>query len=277
MSAPVPLASLPEWLRNEIASAHAGDIAVLAGHYAIFSSGATPVDLLDDDAASPQGAAEMIAFTKRTWHAACDAVALEPARRASLLVLVDDIQFVRPTLEDRAAAERLGAALATNYLDRVRTLPESHARALRDRSLGSADILRHDDDRWVFSERELRVAAVEHLRERLHAAGGAGALLTANADESRIDVAVPGQAEYCLVHSGRTNCAGGYLELLSEVYRRGIRTLIALVPMRCLGPVTVGTALAHRLYPLDALSIVTVAVPDISTGAHAAVVRESGQ
>jgi hypothetical protein len=106
---------------------------------------------------------------------------------------------------------------------------------------------------------------------------GAGGVLTANADESRIDVAVPGQAEYCLVHSGRTNCAGGYLELLSEVYRRGVRTLIALVPMRCLGPVTVGTALGHTLYALDGLSIVTVAVPDISTGAPAAVVRESGR
>jgi hypothetical protein len=276
VSTSIPLSSLAEWLRNEISSAQAGDVAILAGHYAIFSSGATPVDLLDDAAESPPGAAEMIAFTRQTWRAACEALEPESSGRASLLVLVDDIQFVRPPLEDRGAGERLGAALAASYLRRMRTLPESHARDMRERSIEAARVLRHDDGRWVFSERELRTEAVKHLRERLHAGSSANARLTSSADESRIDVTVPGQTEYCLVHSGRTNCAGGYLELLSDVHRRGVRTLIALVPMRCLGPVTVGTALAHRLYALDGLSIVTVAVPDISTGADAAVMRESG-
>jgi hypothetical protein len=273
MSTALAPSLLGAWLRDEIAAAPEGGVVVLAGHFAIFTSGAMAGDLLDDGGTPPQAAAEMLAFTKSTWSAACEAVALEGTRRARLLVLVDDIQFVRPVLDDRAAGERLGAALASNYLDRVRCLPEFHTRALRERALGDECIVRRDERRWLFSERELRAAAVTHLREQLHAQGAANCGLTANADESRIDVTLPEFGEYCLVHSGNTNCAGGYLELLWEVHRRGARTFIALVPMRCLGPVTVGTSLAGRIFGHGGLSVLTVAIPDAMSGANAAVTR----
>jgi hypothetical protein len=265
-------AELQPWLRDEIAGTREGSAVVLAGHFAIFTSGAMASDLLDDEA-PPHGATEMLAYTKSTWHAACETLALDPTRQARLLVLVDDIQFVRPVLSDRAAGERLGAALARNYLDRVRGLPTFHARVLAERALSEQCLVRHDEQRLVFSERELRVAAVHRLRAQLQVQNAAGAWLTASEDESRIDVKLPEFGDYCLVHSGHTNCAGGYFELLAQMHKRGVNTLIALVPMRCLGPVTVGTALARRVLDTTGLSVVTVAIPDSASEASAAVVR----
>ena len=273
MTTSVPLDDLAGWLRDEIDGARAGDVAVLAGHYAIFSAGATAVDLLDAGAAVPAAAADMVAFTRRTWLAACAAIAAARAPGARLLVLVDDIQFVRPALADVSARERLGAALAGSYVRGMRTLPTWHGRILDEHGIDDARLLRHSADRVVYSERELRAQAVTHVRERLHAAGALRAGLTANDDESRITVSHPDHGEYCIVHSGHTSCAGGYLELLASVHRAGIRTLISLIPMRCLGPVTLGTALAPRLFGMDGLTVVNVAIPDVTSGESAAIVR----
>lgn len=272
MTTSVPLDGLATWLRAELEDARAGDVAVLAGHYAIFTAGATAVDLLDDDTV-PAAAVEMVAFTKRTWTAACDAIAGPESPVARLLVLVDDIQFVRPALSDIAARERLGAALAENYLRGMRALPAWHAGVVRDRGIGAERVLRRDADRVVFSERELRARAVRHVRQRLHTADAARAGLTANDDESRITVAHPDHGDYCLVHSGHTSCAGGYIELLATVHRAGIRTLISMIPMRCLGPVTLGTALAPRLFGIDGLTVINVAIPDVASGEPAAISR----
>lgn len=273
MTSSVPLGELVGWLRAEIDRARTGEVAVLAGHYAIFSGGATAVDLLDDGAIPPPGAADMIAFTQRTWQVACEAIAGQRAPTARLLVLVDDIQFVRPVLTDVSARERLGAALSETYLRGMRSLPAWHARVLRDHAIDDGRVIRQRADRVVFSERELRAQAVRHVRQRLHAADASRAGLTANDDESRITVSLPEHGDYCLVHSGHTSCAGGYLELLAEVHRAGVRTLISLIPMRCLGPVTLGTALAPRLFDTDGLSVVNVAVPDAASGESVAVVR----
>ena len=273
MTTSIPLDALSGWLRDEIGRARTGDVAVLAGHYAIFSAGAAAVDLLDDDALVPPAVAEMVAFTKCTWRAACEAIVSTPTQRARLLVLVDDIQFVRPALSDIAARERLGAALADNYLRGLRALPAWHTQVLGEHGIAAGRVLPRAAERAVFSERELRAQAVTHVRERLHQADALRAGLTANDDESRITVSHPEHGDYCLVHSGHTSCAGGYLELLARVHRAGIRTLIALIPMRCLGPVTLGTALAPRLFGIDGLTVVNIAVPDVASGEPAAVAR----
>jgi hypothetical protein len=270
----LPLESLADWLRTEIAGAPDAESAVLAGHYALYSAGAVATDLLDDDAPSPAGAGEMLAFTRFTWQAACSAIAAGRASRARALVLVDDIQYVRPALPERGARERLGAALSSSYLHRMQTLPAFHARALREHALGADDIVRNHDTRWVFAERELRASAVTRLRALVDDPRGA-APLSSSDDQSRIHFALPGHGDYCLVHSGNTNCAGGYLELLAEAYQRGVRKFIGLVPMRCLGPVSVGTALAFPLLGLDGLTVVNVGVPDVTAGVDAVVVRES--
>ncbi|HKS04952.1 MAG TPA: hypothetical protein VJR92_01455 [Gemmatimonadaceae bacterium] len=271
MTSSVRLADLSRWIADEVASGAEGETAVLAGHYAIFTGGSTAVDLLD----APEtggGPAEMLAFTKFTWNAACEAIAAARAHRAKLLVLVDDLQFVIPVLDDRRMQERLADALVTQYLAATPTLPRFHMHRLTAHGLDERDMLKNNNGRWIFSERELRIAHVRHLRDVL-SKDPARAGVRATPDMSHITVTSEEHGEYCLVHSGRTTCAGGYVELLSDVFSRGIRRLITLVPMRCLGPITVGTALSSDLLGLDELNVVNVAVPDVASGLAAAVTR----
>ena len=136
---------------------------------------------------------------------------------------------------DRSVAERLGAALARDYSDMVRELPAFHQRELTARGLTSGRILRNSDD------------------------------------GNTMMVTLPEQGDYCLVHSGHTTCAGGYVELLSTLHRRGVRKLIALVPMRCLGQVAMGTELARSLFALPGFTVVNVAVPNPDAAAAVVV------
>jgi hypothetical protein len=254
--------SLAERLRSEIDGAADGTVAVLAGHFAIFTAGGKALDLLAAAHASVGVPAELLEFTRVTWTTACEAIAAERRRRVRLLVLVDDVQFVRPAVEDRGTAERLGATLAACYMKDNHSLPAWHSRVLGENGLGEESILARSDGRWMFSERELRTELVRNLKKALRSGDSRVSALTANADRSTITITEPEYGEYCLVHSGQTNCAGGYVELLSDIRQRGVRKLISLVPMRCLGPITVGTALATRLFELDGLQVVNIAVPD---------------
>ena len=273
MSTALDLHALPGWLRKEIGGAPAGATAVLGGHYAIFSSGATPTDLLESPEPPAQAPTELLEFTRHTWREACGAAAATRTARARLLVLVDDLQFVHPDLTDRGTREQLAVALAARYLESVPMLPAFHTRVLAEHGLGGDDILRHGESRWLFSERELRQAAVERVRRVLPDGGSGGATLVTTDGGQTITVRVPGHGEVTLIHSGHTNCAGGWLELLAQVCHRGVRKLIALVPMRCLAPVTLGTTLAHRLGLVPGLHVVTVAFADVQSRAPAAVVR----
>ena len=84
------------------------DTVVLAGHFAIFTAGGKATDFLDEDPARMSKHTDMVNFARATWLAGCDAVA---SSQAKLLVLVDDLQFVRPALPDRGARERAGIRL----------------------------------------------------------------------------------------------------------------------------------------------------------------------
>jgi hypothetical protein len=221
------------------------DTVVLAGHFAIFTAGGKATDFLDEDPTRMSKHTDMVHFARATWLAGCDAVALTQAK---LLVLVDDLQFVRPALPDRGARERLGAALSADYLRRTPTLPGFHARELDARGLDESRVMKSENSRWIFSERAMRHAAVDRIREKA-ASDGRGRLLS-NPDGSRIIVRDPtGEtAEHTIVHSGHTSCAGGYLELVLRLHERGVRRLVAMVPSRCLGPVTLGAALARSVF-----------------------------
>jgi hypothetical protein len=267
----VRLGDLPSWLGEEIAAGGGASTAVLAGHYAIFTGGNIAVDLLDA-AETGGGPAEMLAFTKFSWNAACKAVAAQREQRAQMLVLVDDLQFVIPALDDRRMQERLADALVTHYYESTPKLPRFHLHQLTANGLDDSFVFKQTPDRWLFSERELRIAHVRHLRDVLRA-GPAREGVRATPDLSHITVTSEEHGEYCLVHSGRTTCAGGYVELLSAVHARGVRRLIALVPMRCLGPITVGTALSSDLLGLEDLTVINVAIPDVTSGLAAAISR----
>jgi hypothetical protein len=260
MSRSIPLPDLGRWLASESASDRR-DVALLAGHFALFSAGSEARDLLDDNGLTGP-MAEMVAFTQCTWRAACEAAADLGKRAPQLVVLTDDIQFIRPAVGNKATAEKLAAALAVNYLEQNPSLPPFHRRLLDEHHLTDGVVLAHSSRRAVFSERELRIAAVRHLRQEL--AEGRGSDLEASADGQTVTVTLPEHGDYCLVHSGRTTCAGGYIELLAALHARGVRKLISMVPMRCVGPVGLGTVLARRLFPLSDLEVVNVAIPDPS-------------
>jgi len=272
MTFSVPLAGVGDWLRSEIARGPVGATAVLAGHFAIFTTGGAAIDLLDDAQVPRNVPVDFLDFTRLTWTAACEAVAAERASGARLVVLLDDVQFVRPALDDRGAAERLGGALAATYLRRHALLPLWHTRVMAEHRIGGGDVLPQSDVQWLFSERALRSALVQRLKAMLRSGDPRAAGLAASADRSSITITDPEYGEYCLVHSGHTNCAGGFVQLLADVHARGVRKLISLVPMRCLGPITVGTALGGRLFGLQGLEVVNVAVPDVSAGLPASVV-----
>lgn len=273
MTSTVPMRDLSGWLRSEISRGRDAETVVLAGHYAIFSAGANAADFLHRDEEHSPSVAEMLAFTKYTWTTACEAVGAERERHARLLVLVDDVTFVRPVVSDTRVREQLSDAVATQYLSAMPALPPFHTAALAANGLGNGAVFRYGRDRWVFAERELRVAHVRRLKALLKS-GNAPRTLTANSDQSEINVSLEDHAAHCLVHSGHTNCAGGYLELLATLHSRGVRRLIALVPMRCLGPITVGTSLANQLFSLNKLSVTNVVVPDVTSDVPAAVVRD---
>jgi len=250
MTTSFPAATLTDRLRAEIAQASEGKTAVLAGHFAIFTAGANARDLLAD-ATTPDGVPTgLLEFSRVTWAAACAAIAAERRRRARLVVLVDDVQFVRPALADRDTRERLAATLAATYVRANSRLPSWHARALLEHELGEDSVLARSDGGYLFSERELRRELVRNLQKQLRAGDSRLSGLTASADAGMITISEPEHGEYCLVHSGRTNCAGGYIELLSTVHRLGIEKLVSLVPMRCIGPVSVETK--ARMLPIAA-------------------------
>ena len=273
MTRSIPLSALTDWLRTEVSAARPGEVAVLAGHFAIFTSGADAVDLLDERDIPNGAPRELLDFTRFSWAAACAALAGVRERRARLVVLVDDLQFVRPELTDRATRERLASELVNRYLTRVNALPEYHARVLRAHGLDDSVVLAHSENRWLFSERELRQELVRHLKDEIDT-GSAGAKgLHSNEDRSTISVTDPDYGDYCIVQSGHTNCAGGYVELLAQLSSRGVRTLIALVPMRCIGPITMGTALVSRLGGTDGVSVINVAIADVKSDVPAAVAR----
>ena len=243
-------------VRRQIANATTGasraDTVVLAGHFAIFTAGGRASDLLDE----PRAVAEhtdMVTFARDSWTAACDALGSDRAEQ--LVVLVDDLQFVRPALPDRGARERLAAALAADYLRRTPTLPAFHLREAESRGVAADRFVRRRHDGWLFSERTLRAEAVERIR-RAARDGAQG--LESNADGSRIIVRDAELGEHTVVHSGHTSCAGGYMELVVQLHARGARKLVAVVPRRCLGPVTLGAQLARTRFGATAIDVVNI-------------------
>ncbi|MES1259862.1 MAG: hypothetical protein ABUL71_04640 [Gemmatimonadota bacterium] len=272
MNHSVALSALPTWLANETAS-RGDDVAVLAGHFAIMSAGNAAIDGLGD-LPPPAGAAGMVEFTRATWRLACETAASNPALRFRMVVLVDDIQMVRPLVADRGSAERLAAAIAAQYLDTVRDLPAYHARELAGHGVAADRTLRRSAERALFSERELRRDVVHRLRTAVAGSNGNGASLATSDNGSTITAMVRGEGECSLVQSGHATCAGGYVELVSALYDRGIRKLVSLVPMRCLGQVALGTRLARALFPLDGLTVVNVAIGDTGATTSAVVDRQ---
>jgi hypothetical protein len=213
----------------------------------------------------------MTEFTRATWHGAARAIASRSAAR--LVVLVDDIQFIRPVAGERAMAERLAAALAADYLERTPHLPAYHRAAIDATGCDPDRVLAKDAARLLFSERELRIAAARRVRHAVNG-GELDHLAAVSCDQGNtITITIAEQGDYDLLRAGHVSCAGGYAELLATLSDRGIRRMVALVPARCLGAVSLGTLLARRAFGAGGMAVTTVAVGGAGTPA---VVLEEG-
>jgi hypothetical protein len=248
---------LKSFLLDRLAESAETSTVILAGHYALFSAGGMPSDELHEEGATDRSG--MLAFTRDTWRAACESVATVGAERAKLLVLVDDVQFIRPQLEDRRMSESVAAALSNLYLGQTPSLPEYHARTMEEFGLTGDSIITYSNSRVVFSERELRNELVRYVKAPT---AKSSRFLKIGNNGSDVTVVNVDGGEYQLVFSGNTNCAGAYIALQLVLRQRDIRDLIALIPGRCFGPVCTGTAIASLL-GVQGFRVTNVSVDDV--------------
>lgn len=268
----VPLEGLSDWIVSEC-RASAGRIAILAGHFAVFTAGGPAVDLLTGPV--PERAPhEMLEFTRLSWEASCEAIA-SARLDVKLAVLADDITFVRPAVGDQRLMQRLGAELTAAYYAAHKPVPTFHQRMLVKYDVSERLLLHDKQSRCVFSERELRQEFVAHLKRiRRDGLDRKGLIKQSSDHPQSFSLGDGAQADVEIVRYGHATCAGGYLELLSRLKGLGIDTLIALIPLRCLNPVVVAVTLA-RSGTFDAVaSVVNVLVPDPSSGQSAVIVRQ---
>ncbi|HTQ80594.1 MAG TPA: hypothetical protein VMM92_11395, partial [Thermoanaerobaculia bacterium] len=249
-------------LDQEIAAAGPARIVVHAGHYVLDGSSLALTEEIEEMAAM----GDFAAFTRYSWRLGCElvAAALGRGQTAQLMVLVNDWQFVRDTAGTRRDSERFAAQLRQQYYERRSSLPEHHLQVLTELGLKAADILKATEDRWLFSESDLRTALGRSVAA-LFAAGKAEERgLTRHFQPSGdpvITVCSSMGAEMNLLFCGSTNCAGEVIELLRELSERDLGLFINLYPRPCLAPVSTGTILAGQLYGLHGLRVVNVALP----------------
>jgi len=259
-SSSISLSSLSVFLEKEIQKGKEGETALLSGHFAVFSAGATPQDYLGVEN-PPEIARSMVSFTKTTWVASCTALARASTSKAKMVLLVDDVAFLRPKLADRRAAEKLAAALSDIYLAKLNPIPGYHLETMQQHELSIDCLLPTSSGGLVFSERELRSELIHSLRADL-----VRSHTEVHYSENDTSVSIQmGEGSYQLAYSGNTNCVGAYLELHRRLIDVGIKKVIAIVPSRCFGPLCTGTAIAP-LIGFNGCEIVTVSVPEPGVG-----------
>ena len=243
-----------------------------AGHYSLADEGDGAADGLDDDSPSMP----FSSFARLTWRVACRLVA--DARSTGvdvkLLVLVNDWQFLHVRDGDRRASESRAATLRRTYYRDTARLPRYHATTLEEFALDPNVVMPSRDERWLFSETELRsdlAATVRGIFARGEAEKHSLSREFNSDGEPIITVQTVDACDYTLLYCGSTNCAGEIVELLRILRQRGVDLFVNLLPRQCFAPVETGTLLAHRIYGLAGMKIMNVSIPfveDLARGAE---------
>jgi len=250
---------LGNWLNAELSECQS-DVVIHAGHFVLESTGGWLSDHLEDDS-PPSPINEFVDFAHFTWNLAVRAIAEHPRSRAQVLTLVNDWQFVRFSLGARRKAELLADEFRNKYYAQTNTLPEFHNRVLHSFGLSDVCVLKADEQRWLFSERRLRDGLAEALGGLLKQNDRRLHIKVTENGEPIVDVVSPAIGEYSLLYCGNTNCAGEVVELLRQLYDRGVRHFVNLFPDTCFGPVTTGTLLANELFDLNGMMVINVSIP----------------
>jgi hypothetical protein len=239
------------------------------GHYALSSHGGSLRDHLSGSPPCQALPAGFTEFSRRTWELACRVVARTKAEGSdvALMVLVNDWQFVSSSGSDRRTAEQMGDLQRRSYYEAVSTLPAYYLDCLRRHELSGDSILKAREDRWLFSESELRALLPGAVRE-LEEAGLAieRGLRKSFSEHGQPIVSVDrSQAselggEMCLLYCGTTGCSGEVVQLLKSLYDRGVGLFLNIYPEICRGPVTVGTEVARQAFLLNGMRIRNIAL-----------------
>ena len=255
---------LTSWLVEEL-TRDEGLTVVHAGHFIIDSSGSWARDHLSSEESLPEGLESFIEFTRITWDIACTAVMATPEPvRPYLFTLVNDWQFISISLPKRRKQESLAAAIREEYYRQTPSFPNFHLGVMAARGIEESRVFKASDERWLFSESDLRHQLARTVRTLLRNGKGAEMALARTFDENghpKVSVTSSLAGEYCLLFCGSTNCAGEVMQLLKDLHERGVRRCVNLYPYQCMGPVLTGTNLAREMFGLLGMKVINLAVP----------------
>jgi hypothetical protein len=124
-------------------------------------------------------------------------------------------------------------------------------------------VLPASQERWMFSESVLRLQFAARVRSLIKdeaAVKQLGLSVSFNENGQPI-VSTESAGEDCsLLYCGNSGCAGEIVELLNQLYVKGVRRFINIFPGECLVPVKSGTEIARRIFDLKDMKIVNIAV-----------------
>lgn len=242
-------------------------VVIHAGHYflEIAESGAATDRLNHANLDRSELIDHFALFSRETWETACRITAASPAEnRPRLVILVNDWQYFVPKESSRRQREQAAARLREEYYAKTPMLTEFHSRTMTCCGLPQEQILPASRAQWMFSESGLRAKFAATLKSVMKdpvRAEQLGISKRLNEDkEPIISVKMDGQ-QCTLLHCGNAGCAGEVVELLRQLYEeKGVRNFINIFPGCCRVPVENGTEIAQRLFGLDGMEIVNIAV-----------------
>jgi hypothetical protein len=276
-------AALDDLLISETTRPDVEPLVIHAGHYALVQNhDGMAADCLDK-VRFPGVDLGFAEFSRCTWESACRAMAAKHVKaNAKLMVLVNDWQFLTSGAGSRRVSERSAAQRREEYYRGTSTLPPFHLQQLKRHNLSDDVILRNSEKRWLFSESSLRNELSSVIREivadeKRASEVGIRKFFTENG-EPVIDACDEEHGKFCLLYCGNTNCAGEVVSLLAALHQRGVRRFLNIYPSQCREPVGAGTRLAGRLFNLEDLRIINIAVSGAteSGGALHTVVERFG-
>jgi hypothetical protein len=260
-------AELPQILERELDSEKFKDkpVVIHSGHYFLNIEDGEATDYMHDPDSAKPAFADLVRFSTKTWEVACDSVAARSTKQhCQLMVLVNDWQHVIPKEPTRRQREQKADHLRMMYYIGVPSLPWFHLNAMTSRNLDPwVHFFPFSCDQYLFSESRLRARFATTLKTVMKDPVRAAELgVTTEHDgnnEPIISLQTDGQS-CTLLHCGNANCAGEVVELLKELYERGVRNFINIYPGCCHIPVESGTEISRQLFGLDGMEVVNIAV-----------------
>jgi hypothetical protein len=235
-----------------------------AGHFSLTIAGTTAADNLVELSSNSPAVQEIVDLASMTWQAGCELVSRFPVGNATIMTLVNDWQLLKFSSESQRECEHLASQARKDYYKRTPRIPLLLGNILKHYRLRPDAILKHREDRWLFSEAELRSRLAKTVSLLLRDTQKAHSLgltrhFTPNGDPI-VHATNEDGADFCLIYCGNTNCAGEVLQLLGDLQERGVKRFINLYPMQCRQPVCTGTDLAYRIFGLQEMEVINIAL-----------------